>query len=987
MRNSAALITALILMLPNAARAQVESNFAAGGGVRIGYSTTTCDASILGAIRYNSNSGGSVDFCNGTAWANISSGGSAASPDRGIQFNSGGAFAASSNLQYTSVGILSQSGINEAPVATTRLYEAKSTTNTDLGFMEYVNNGAYTYFALGSSIGGLSGSSLAFDNSGAAAMSGSTQLELIAPAYYVDVPDGATRTMSFFNLGGGWSAAKFVATKTAGSNNNGTLSIEAGTNTNQLYLSGTGATNGRIGLGTATPSYFLSLEGDTAARTIGMERETTNTTAGRNLTINAGGGDAGSTNVNGGSLILQSGIATGNGASDILFQTVVAGQGTGTTDRTPATSMTLARNALTLPIGPTTQEPGQAGMQAATNGMIRYDSTTNKFRGYENGAWTNMIGGGGGSIDGLTDGKTDYVTDFNLFMGTPADTWAIAAGGQYNLTIGQTAGDSITTGDNNVAIGYGALTAVATGQYNTAVGYLALSGGGAGDSSNTAVGQWAGYNAVGTQNTIMGAAAFGTLLSPTGDGNSIVGYVAMRGNGSYNAVLGWGAMGIDSVGADYNIAIGNRALTLITTGDANVAVGGDSMGANTTGYYNVAIGDDALRFNLGKIESTAIGFQAMKNADSAVTNTVTYNTAVGAYALLGSATAGNNTGVQNTALGHSAMVANTSGSQNTAVGVSALVANTTGNFNTTVGNWSMYNTTTGIENTAMGSDALRSNTTGSGNVALGYDALFSNVAKGQSTAVGYQAMFYADSTTSVTPSYNTALGYQALRGSATPANNSGTSNTALGYGTLMAYTSGSNNIAIGDRAADTLTTGSSNIVIGANNDPISDTGSNQLDIGDTIYGDLSNDRIGIGQAPAAGVELDVLGDIQYTGTSTDVSDRRLKTDIAALTEGGSMLARIRGIDTYRFRMKDDPTGAIEFGVMAQDLKEVFPELVVTNTATPEGFMSVNYVGLIAPMIAAMQEQQTIIDKQQVQIERQQQQIDVLMKALPSGAAQ
>ncbi len=100
--------------------------------------------------------------------------------------------------------------------------------------------------------------------------------------------------------------------------------------------------------------------------------------------------------------------------------------------------------------------------------------------------------------------------------------------------------------------------------------------------------------------------------------------------------------------------------------------------------------------------------------------------------------------------------------------------------------------------------------------------------------------------------------------------------------------------------------------------------------------------------------LAVTGDIEYTGTITDISDMRLKTDIAPLTDRGSMLARLDEIDVYSFRMRGDPNGRIEFGVMAQELERLFPELV--HTATDEmGIKSVNYIGLIAPMIAATQE--------------------------------
>jgi hypothetical protein len=116
---------------------------------------------------------------------------------------------------------------------------------------------------------------------------------------------------------------------------------------------------------------------------------------------------------------------------------------------------------------------------------------------------------------------------------------------------------------------------------------------------------------------------------------------------------------------------------------------------------------------------------------------------------------------------------------------------------------------------------------------------------------------------------------------------------------------------------------------------------------------LVEGNVGIGNV-TPNVALDVTGDIEYSGTLTDVSDRRLKTDIAPLAINGSILERISQIDTYSFVMKDDADKRTEFGVMAQELEPIFPELV--HTANDEmGTKSVNYVGLIAPMIEATKE--------------------------------
>ena len=128
---------------------------------------------------------------------------------------------------------------------------------------------------------------------------------------------------------------------------------------------------------------------------------------------------------------------------------------------------------------------------------------------------------------------------------------------------------------------------------------------------------------------------------------------------------------------------------------------------------------------------------------------------------------------------------------------------------------------------------------------------------------------------------------------------------------------------------------------------------------DTGNVEIAN-QLGIGQLPATGVELDVLGDIEYTGTITDVSDRRLKTDIKPLSNLGSALDLINQIDTYSFKMKNDDENKTEFGVMAQELEKLYPTLV--HTANDDiGTKSVNYTGLITPIIEAVKEMKALLN--------------------------
>lgn len=122
----------------------------------------------------------------------------------------------------------------------------------------------------------------------------------------------------------------------------------------------------------------------------------------------------------------------------------------------------------------------------------------------------------------------------------------------------------------------------------------------------------------------------------------------------------------------------------------------------------------------------------------------------------------------------------------------------------------------------------------------------------------------------------------------------------------------------------------------------------------TPGGDNLGDHIATTDLNMSGKNITNVLDITLSGVIRDTSDRRRKTHIERLDEGGSLLEKIRQIKTYRFHMKDNPEGPLEFGVMAQELEKVFPNLVFTADDAM-GTKSVNYMGLIAPLIEAVKE--------------------------------
>jgi hypothetical protein len=320
------------------------------------------------------------------------------------------------------------------------------------------------------------------------------------------------------------------------------------------------------------------------------------------------------------------------------------------------------------------------------------------------------------------------------------------------------------------------------------------------------------------------------------------------------------------------IAAGPRAQAVVPAPDGgypggNTAEGQNALFSLTTGGYNTAIGFFSLR------SDTAGSF----------------NTAVGAGALFA------NTGDENTATGIGALLSNT-GSFNTANGAFALVSNTTGNSNTAVGNGALQSNTTGFGNIAIGPTALFSNTTASGNTAIGAQALLSNVDHENNTAVGYFALSF----------------------------NTGGENTGVGDGALGANTTGSNNTAIGTGAGGNLTTGNNNIDIGSGVQGVAGE-SNTIRIGNTDITDTFVKGIS-GSTVPNGVTVIVNGNGRL---GTIVSSARFKDEIKPMDKSSEAILALKPV-TFCYKKELDPDRTPQFGLVAEEVEKVNPNLVARD---------------------------------------------------------
>jgi trimeric autotransporter adhesin len=343
------------------------------------------------------------------------------------------------------------------------------------------------------------------------------------------------------------------------------------------------------------------------------------------------------------------------------------------------------------------------------------------------------------------------------------------------------------------------------------------------------------------------------------------------------------------------------------------------------------------------------------------------NTAEGTNALLS-----RTTGLYNTAIGVSSLLSITDGNFCTAVGAGALLGNTAGQ-NTATGAGALLSNTTGDSNTANGAFTLFSNTIGLGNTATGFDALFSNTEGAGNTATGYQALY--SNTAGVA---NTANGTLALH-----ANTIGEFNTASGDGALLNNTEGFGNTANGGSALSSNSTGNNNTALGYNAG-FNITGTGNVCIGEGVLGVAGEfnttwiRNIHNTVQPVVGTDPDnvTVNSAGRLGRG-DVSSRRYKHDIKPMDNASEAILALKPV-TFRYNKEYDATQTLAYGLIAEDVAQVYPDLVGRNReGQPE---SVRYEQINAMLLNEFL-------KEHRKMEDQQKQINALTVQLKEQAAQ
>jgi hypothetical protein len=614
--------------------------------------------------------------------------------------------------------------------------------------------------------------------------------------------------------------------------------------------------------------------------------------------------------------------------------------------------------------------PVTDGAVVITNGLftVTMDFGKSPWNGATNWLQIDVETNGGGSFTPLSPRPQLTPTPYAIF--------AELTGASTNFS-GSLAGDVTGTQSATVVSAVGGQSAV-----NVASGVIAANAATNSDIPNTVVKR----DASGTFVTESIALDNEELRANGSGAYNLRDFLLRADNSKGNLYVGDNPPRATLAAGTGNTGVGSGAAFNDTTGSGNTAVGSGALDSTMGANGNTAIGTSALQANVIGHANTANGYQALYS------DTTDYNTADG-YQALYSDTSGyanvangfqalysNQGGVYNTVNGAGAMQYNTNGNDNVADGYEALFFNTSGNWNTASGFGALYNNTTASGNVANGFEACFSNTGGTNNVAIGYEALYSNVNGADNTASGYQALY------SNIGYFNTADGEEALK-----ANTTGADNTATGHHALESNTTGGNNTAVGYSALLGNTTGNNNIGIGYGAGSSITTGSGNIEIGSSGSADTNVIRIGGSQtqtfiAGISGVTISPSGAAVFINSQGQLgtvnSSRRYKEGIVDMGSQSDVLLSLRPV-SFRYKHDLDPAGTPQYGLIAEEVEKVAPELVLRDTRGQ--IYSVRYEQINAMLLNEFLKEHQTVESQKAEIDDLKGRLEALEQTVKSIA--
>ena len=223
-----------------------------------------------------------------------------------------------------------------------------------------------------------------------------------------------------------------------------------------------------------------------------------------------------------------------------------------------------------------------------------------------------------------------------------------------------------------------------------------------------------------------------------------------------------------------------------------------------------------------------------------------------------------------------------------------------------------------------------------------------------------------------TGSSNTATGISALSN-----NTDGNENTATGAGALLGFRTGDNNIALGAGAGASLHTGDNNIYIA--NAGVSHE-SNTIYIG--TQGTQTKTFIaGIREASVTGMPVVVNGNGRL---GLRPSSQRFKTEVKPMDNASEAILALKPV-TFRYKQELDPAGIPQFGLVAEDVERVNPDLVARDKDGKR--YSVRYEAVNAMLLNEFLKEHRTVQEQGGTISRLKNQVEMLTAGLQKVNAQ
>jgi trimeric autotransporter adhesin len=198
-------------------------------------------------------------------------------------------------------------------------------------------------------------------------------------------------------------------------------------------------------------------------------------------------------------------------------------------------------------------------------------------------------------------------------------------------------------------------------------------------------------------------------------------------------------------------------------------------------------------------------------------------------------------------------------------------------------------------------------------------------------------------------------------------------------------TTGNFNVALGSQAGNNLETGDNNIYIGSPAGAFSESATIRIGDGQTatyIAGIYGNEFIGSNVVVKSDGQL---------GVGVIISSARFKDEIKPMDKASEAILALKPV-TFRYKKEVDPKGIPQFGLVAEEVEKVNPDLVVRDKEGKP--YSVRYDQVNAMLLneflkehQTVQELRSVAAKQEATIAKQQKQIEALTAGLQKVSAQ